>query len=103
MKYKIKATHFVEAPDWTIAEQIVERNLSEPDQIDSEPVSKSPRDIIMYGLASKIFETHQKIFFESDDYGKTYEQKLESLKAETNIWLNGILNELISNNEEHWV
>lgn len=102
MKIKVRATHYVEAPSWEEAERRVEQHLVEPDQIDSEPASRSPRDIAMFAIASKIYEEHNKITFE-DELHESYDHKVALLKHHTLIWLEGILDEVISTNEQDWV
>lgn len=102
MKFKIKATYYVEAPSWSEAENRVEQQLVTADQIDSEPADKTARDMIIYGISTKIYEKHNKIFF-NPNMDKTYEEKLKSLRSNTSIWLENILEEIIKNNEQGWV
>ena len=65
MKYKVRATHYIDAPSWVEAEKQVEQGLSDPDAIDSEPLSKAPADIIRFGISAKIYEQQLKIYFTS--------------------------------------
>ena len=102
MKFKVLAKHYVNAPSWFEAEKLVEQNLTKPDSIESEPADKTARDMIIYGISTKIYEKHNKIFF-NPNIDKTYEEKLELLKSNTSIWLENILEEIIKNNDQGWV
>lgn len=102
MKFKVRATYYVEAPSWTEAEQRVEQKLIDTDQIDSEPADKTARDMVMYGISTKIYNEHNQIFFDPN-LDKTYEEKLEILKTKTGIWLENLLEEIVKSNEQSWV
>jgi len=100
-RFKVKTVHFVEAPNWDIAETLVEQGKTEIDQITSEAASEKSRDIIAYGIAKKIFAEHNKIFFDDLDLN-SYEIRLEDLQNETREWLRTILEEVIQSNELTW-
>ena len=102
MRHKVIATYYVDANTWIEAENQVEQKLAEADQIESEPSSKNPRDMIGYALATKIYDRHNKIFFERSILDN-YDDDLEALKKETLHWLENILDEVISTNESSWV
>ena len=102
MRFKVKGIYFVEAPSWFEAEQRVEQKLVEADQIESEPADKTARDMIIYGISTKIYEEHNRIFFDPN-IDKSYEEKLERLRQQTTIWVENILEEIIKNNEQGWV
>jgi len=102
MKYKVTAKHYVEASCWEEAERRVEQGLVEPDQIDSEPANRSPKDIATFAISSKIHKEHRTIFFE-DELHDTYDHKLFLLRKETLIWLESMLDEIINTNEQDWV
>ena len=99
MRFKVKATYFIDAANWEEAEIQVENNLAEADQIDSEPATKSPTDIITYGIASKISDKHRKIFFGDID---EYEEKSNELKQITLDWLENLMEEVFASNKENW-
>ena len=101
MKYKVVAIHYVDAPNWIEAENRVEQRLNDPDRIESEPAGKKPRDMVIFGISSKIHDDHNKMFFE-DEMDKSYNQKIEELKTRTVIWLEGIVDEIIKSNEQDW-
>ncbi len=101
LKYKIRAKYYVDAVSWAEAEKQVEQGLIEADSIDSEPVSRSPTDIVMFGIASKIYDEHTKIFYTSTDQ-EEYKEEVEKLKEKINIWVTNIVEDLISNNEQEW-
>jgi hypothetical protein len=101
MKYKVVTKHFVEASSWIAAEELVEKKLTEPDQIESEPADRTPRDYVMFGISSKIFDEHNKIFFDTH-INESYEVKVEKLKAQMSNWLDNLLEEVIKGNEENW-
>jgi hypothetical protein len=101
MKYKIKANYFVKAPSWIEAEKQVEQGLVEADTIESEPISKSPTDIVTFGIASRIYEEHTKIFFSANTQ-EEYEEEVDNLKSKINIWLTNIVEDIINSNEQEW-
>ena len=101
MKYKVTTTSYVEASNWIDAEEQVEKKLIDPDQIDSEPADRTPRDYVMFGISSKISEEHNKIFFDPH-ITESYEVKVERLKAQMSNWLDNLLEEVIKGNEENW-
>lgn len=103
MKYKVITKSYVEAPSWEEAERRVEQMLVQPDEIESEPASRAPRDLVMFGLSSKIFDEHNKIFFTNEEIDSSYEYKMHKLRKETMIWLEAILEDIIRSNEEDWV
>lgn len=102
MKVKVTATHYVEASTWFEAEKQVEQRLSDPDTIESEPAGSDPRDMIIFAIASKIYQEHNKIFFDPE-IDKTYEEKLEELKRKITIWLDNTVEDVIKTNEQDWV
>ena len=102
MKFKVTATYYVDAANWVEAENKVENKQELADQIESDPVGKSPRDYIMFGISTKIHDMHNKIFFEPET-DKTYEEKLAKLRNEASIWLDNLLEEVIRSNESNWV
>lgn len=102
MKYKVTGTYYVEDSSWIGAEQQVEQKLVNADQIESDPANKTARDMILYGIASRILEEHNNIFF-STGMNDTYDKKVEVLKAETLNWLDNLLEETIKTNEQNWV
>lgn len=101
MKFKIVATHYVEATDRYSAEFLVEQQSSQPDQIDSLPAGQTPFDIVMFGVSEKLAKEHHDIFFNSraDD---EYANKCQELRERTKIWLDSILEQVITSNEENW-
>ncbi len=100
MKFKVKTTSFVEATSWRDAEYQIEQQLSDADQIVSEPISKSSNDLLIFAITAKIEEEHRKIFFEEEE--EEYYQKLTILKGKSIRWLSNVLDEVISSNEELW-
>lgn len=99
MKFKIKATHYVDAPSWVEAEKQVEQGLSDADRIESEPLSKAPADIIKFGISSKIYEQHTKIYFDGPD---DYEENMNRLRNSVRLWILNITEEIIRSNEQEW-
>jgi hypothetical protein len=100
MKIKVKATHYVEASSWREAEYKVEQGDSTPVEIESEPSSKSPLDLLYFAIAAKLEDEHRKIFFESD--GAEYETKMQELREKMDIWLKNGMEHIISANEFLW-
>lgn len=101
MKYKVRATHYVDAPSWVEAEKRVEQGLSEADAIESEPVSKAPADIVKFGIASKLYDLHFDIYFNNQDDSERATET-ENLRAETIRWITNIIDDIMSNNEQEW-
>tara|TARA_Y100000034_G_scaffold136800_1_gene215900 strand:+ start:24307 stop:24615 length:309 start_codon:yes stop_codon:yes gene_type:complete len=100
LKIKVIATHYVEAPTWVEAEQQVEQQLVQPDEIESEPTSHAPKDVVMFGVASKLYNEHNKIYFDSEP--EEYEERVESLKISMMNWLENIVDDIIISNEDEW-
>jgi hypothetical protein len=98
MRIKVKATHYVEASNWREAEYKVEQGDSTPVEIESEPMSKSPQDLLHFAISAKLEEEHRKIFFNSEDYSKD----LADLREKMYTWLKNGLELVISNNENLW-
>lgn len=101
MKIKVKATHYVEAPSWREAEYKVEQGDSTPEEIESEPSSKAPLDLLHYAIAAKLEEEHRKIFFDCADK-EDYEANMDKLREEMHIWLTNGLEHIIKSNEYLW-
>ncbi len=102
MKLKVTAVYYVEAANWESAEQAVEQKLVDADRIESEPAGRAPSDMVKYAVASRIYDTHNKIFFEQE-LSETYDTKILKLREETLIWIESILEEVIKTNEQEWV
>lgn len=100
MKFKVKTTSFVEASSWRDAEHQIEQQLVDADQIESEPISKSSNDLLVFAITAKIEEEHRKIFFEEGQ--EEYYEKLTLLKGKATRWLTNVLDEAITSNEELW-
>ena len=101
MKFKVKTTSFVEATSWRDAEYQIEQQLPDADQIESEPISKSSNDLLIFAITAKIEEEHRKIFFEADD-DIEYIKGLTELRSKARIWIANVLDEVIASNEELW-
>lgn len=101
MKFKVKTTSFIEATSWRDAEHIIEQQLPDADQIESEPISKSSTDLLIFAITAKVEDMHRKIYFDSND-DEEYKQKLVWLKMKTANWLDNVLNEVLDSNEELW-
>ena len=99
MKIKVKATHYVEASSWREAEYKVEQGDSIPDEIESEPISRSGQDLLHFAISAKLEDEHRKIFFNDTD---EYDKNLIELKNNMEIWLRNGLDHIIANNEQLW-
>jgi len=101
MKFKVKTTSFVEATSWRNAEHQIEQQLIDADQIESEPISKSSTDLLIFAITAKIEDMHRKIYFDSNDE-EEYKEKLVWLRIKTATWLDNILDDVLASNEEIW-
>lgn len=101
MKIKVIATHYIEAQTWVEAEKQVEQHLSNPDGIESEPAGNDPRDMIAFGISDKIYEKHNKLFY--DPFAnEEYSENVEELKQKVMNWIENIVDDIIKTNEEEW-
>ena len=102
MRIKVISTHYVDdCPDWVEAERRVEQGLITPDQITSEPASRNPSDIILFGISKRVSAEHSKIFFGTDDTEQYEKQKKEFIKQQL-VFLESLLNEVLTSNEASW-